>query len=96
MAKKEKIVDLKSKPEKITDEQLTRVQRTINTINKSQLEIGSMEIKKHELSHRVAAARDELTLIQDEFEKDYGTYDINIQNGTINYKEENGEVNKKD
>ena len=47
MAKKEKIVDLKSKPEKITAEQLKNVQETVNTINRAQMEVGSMELKKH-------------------------------------------------
>ena len=84
------------KPEKITDEQLKKVQDTINNINRSQLEIGSMELKKHELLHRVAGSRDELTLLQEEFQKDYGTFDININDGTINYPEENGEADKKD
>jgi len=93
--KKEKLVDLNLKAEKITEEQLKKVQDTVNIINRSQLEIGSMELRKHELMHRVATSRDALTLLQDEFEKQYGTYDINIENGTINYTE-NGEVNKKD
>jgi hypothetical protein len=96
MAKKEKIVDLKSKPEKITDEQLRRVQDTVNDINRTQLEIGSLEVKKHELMHGISVSRDSLTVLQKEFEKEYGTYDINIQDGTINYPKENGEVNKKD
>ena len=43
-----------------------------------------------------AKIRDELTLLQTEFEKDYGTFDINIQDGIINYPKENGKVNKKD
>jgi hypothetical protein len=34
--------------------------------------------------------------MQKEFEKEYGTADINIKDGTINYQKENGEVNKKD
>ena len=95
MAKKEKVIDLKSKPEKITDEQLEKVQNTVNTINRAQLEIGSMEVKKHELLHSIAGSRDELVVLQNEFKNEYGTFDINIQDGTINY-EENGEVNKKD
>ena len=91
-----KIKELKGiKPEKVTDEQLSRVQDTVNNINRNQLEIGSMEVKKHELMHVVAGLRDELTLLQGEFEKDYGTFDIDIQTGTINYPE-NGEVNKED
>ena len=83
------------KPEKITDEQLKKVQDTVNNLNRSQLEIGSMEVKKHELMHQVAGLRDGLTVLQSEFEKDYGTFDINIQDGTINYPE-NGEADKKD
>ena len=91
-----KIKELKGiKPEKITDEQLKKVQDTVNNLNRSQLEIGSMEIKKHELMHQVAGLRDELMVLQGEFEKEYGTFDINIQDGTINYPE-NGETDKKD
>tara|TARA_R100001463_G_scaffold79571_1_gene133980 strand:- start:113 stop:415 length:303 start_codon:yes stop_codon:yes gene_type:complete len=84
-----KIKELKGvKPEKITDEQLTKVQNTVNSINRAQLEIGSIEVKKHELMHNIAGARDNLTILQAEFEKEYGTFDINIQDGTINYPED--------
>jgi FtsZ-binding cell division protein ZapB len=85
MAKKEKIVDLKSKPEKITDEQLKKVQETVNTINRAQIEIGGMELRKHEVLHQLAGVRDELALLQDELKKEYGTVDVNINDGTINY-----------
>ena len=85
-----KIKELKGiKPEKITDEQLSKVQDTVNSINRVQLEIGSMEVKKHELMHNVAGFRDQLTVLQAEFEENYGTFDINIQDGTINYPKEN-------
>ena len=81
-----KIKELKGiKPEKITAEQLDKVQNTVNSINRAQLEIGSIELKKHEMMHQIAGLRDELTLLQGEFEKEYGTFDINIQDGTINY-----------
>ena len=88
-----KIKELKGiKPEKITDEQLSKVQDTVNNINRAQLEIGSVELKKHELMHNIAGLREALTLLQKEFEKEYGTFDINIQDGTINY-EEDGKTN---
>ena len=88
-----KIKELRGiKPEKITDEQLAKVQDTVNNINRAQLEIGSIELKKHEMLHNIAGLRDELTLLQTEFEKDYGTFDINIQDGTINYPKENGQA----
>lgn len=84
-----KIKELKGiKPEKITDEQLKKVQDTVNSINRSQLEIGMNEIKKHEMMHNIAGLRDNLAVLQSELEKDYGTFDINIQDGTINYKED--------
>ena len=94
MAKKEKVIDLKS--EKITDEQLKEVQDTVNSINRSQLEIGNIELKKHEMLHGMAALREKLVSLQKEFEKDYGTFDVDIQSGVINYPIENGEVNKED
>ena len=91
-----KIKELKGiKPDKITDEQLKKVQDTVNNLNRAQLEIGSIEVKKHEMMHHIASLRDSLTVLQSEFEKEYGTFDINIQDGIINYPE-NGEVNKKD
>ena len=63
-----KIKELKSiKPKKITDEQLKKVQDTVNNLNRSQLEIGSMEVKKHEIMHQIAGLRDELTVLQSEF-----------------------------
>ena len=88
---KEEVIDF-TKPEKITDEQLKKVQDTVNNLNRSQLEIGSMEIKKHEMMHQIAGLRDGLTVLQGEFEKEYGTFDINIQDGMINYPKENGEA----
>ena len=94
--KKEKVIDLKPKAEKITDEQLEKVQSTVNKVNRSQLEIGTMELRKHELLHSIAGFRDELSLLQKELEKEYGTFDINIQDGTINYPKEDGKVNKED
>ena len=84
-----KIKELRGiKPEKITDEQLAKVQDTVNNINRAQLEIGSIELKKHELLHSIAGLRDELTSMQVELEKEYGTFDINITDGIINYPKE--------
>ena len=54
------------------------------------------EIKKHEMMHSIAGLRDNLTVLQSEFEKDYGTFDVDIQTGIINYPKENGEADKKD
>jgi len=92
-----KIKELKGiKPEKVTDEQLKNVQELINNINRSQIELGQMETKKHAVLHHISALQEAVGNMRDTFEKDYGTADVNIQDGTINYPKENGEVNKKD
>ena len=96
MTKKEEVVDLKPKAEKITDEQLKNVQQIVNGINRAQLEIGTIELKKHEMLHGISTFKEKLSVMQKEFEKEYGTFDINIQDGTINYPKENGEADKKD
>ena len=90
MAKTKKVVDLK--PTKVTDEQLKKIQETVSVINRAHSEIGSIETKKHALMHQVSASQEKLQTLQTELEKEYGTVDININDGTINYKED-GEVN---
>ena len=94
--KAEKVVDLTPKAEKITEEQLKRVQETVNNLNRSQIEIGQLESRKHEMLHSVAGLRDDLAKLQTEFQKDYGTFDVNIEDGTIKYPKENGETDKED
>ena len=91
-----KIKELKGvKPEKVTDEQLEKVQTIINDINRSQMELGQIETKKHAILHHISSLQEAIGVIREEFEKDYGTSDINIQDGIINYPE-NGEADKKD
>ena len=93
MAKvKEEVVDLK--PSKVSEEQLTKIQNIVDRINKAQMDIGALEARKHQALHYIAGVNDELTLLQQELKKEYGTDDINIMDGTVNYPE-NGEVNKK-
>ena len=91
MAKTKKVVDLK--PTKVTDEQLKRIQDTVSSINKGQMEIGKLETNKHALIHQISGYQEALQLLQNELEKEYGTVDININDGTIYYSKENGEAN---
>ena len=84
-----KIKELKAeKPSKITNEELNQVQSVINDMNRAQLEIGSMETKKHSLLHHISILQEKLSEMQVEFEKTYGTADINIQDGTINHNKD--------
>jgi len=84
-----KIKELKAeKPSKITNEELNQVQSVINDINRAQLEVGSIESKKHNLLHHVSVLQEQLGELQVELKKTYGTVDINIQDGTINTKQD--------
>ena len=80
------------KAKKITNDELNKVQSIINNINRAQLEIGSFESKKHNMLHHVGTLQEELSKLQIDFKKNYGTDDINIQDGTINY-EKNEQTN---
>ena len=94
MAKKSKTVDLKPKADKISDEHLKKLQNTVSATNKLQFDIGALEMQKHQILHALFQANDNIRDLQDEFVKEYGTSNVNIQDGTINYKDE--QVNKKD
>jgi len=45
--------------------------------------------------HDVISLQDKLIVIQKELQEEYGTFDVDIQTGKINYKED-GETDKKD
>ena len=91
-----KIKELKGiKPEKVTSEHLTKIQDVVQELNVTNGKIGQIETEKHVLLHKIAGLNDEMKLLQAEMQKEYGTIDINLSDGTINYPE-NGEVNKKD
>ena len=83
------------KPSKITNDELNKVQDIVNKINRAQLEIGSFESKKHSILHHVAKLQENLGEMQIEFEKTYGTADINIQDGTINHPKEDVKTDQK-
>ena len=85
---KSKTVDLKPKADKISEEQLKSLQNLVSGINKLQFDIGTLESQKHNLLHTLFQTNEMIREMQDDFVKEYGTADINIQDGTINYKDE--------
>ena len=73
------------KPTKITNDQLERLQGIIHDMNRFKMEIGTIETRKHSILHTIAGLNDQLTLMKNEFEGQYGTTDINIETGEIKY-----------
>ncbi len=100
MAKRKtpKVKDLR--PEKITEEQLNRLQTTIKTIEHFTNDIGRLEVQKSILLKSMISHQDQVEALRKEFSKEYGTDNINIQSGIIQYEvektPENGETDKKD
>ena len=82
---KEKLVDLKPKVDKISDEHLKEMQDIVNAINSIQFNIGKIEGQKHSLLHELVVSQKKILDLQSTFSKEYGSFDINIMDGTINY-----------
>tara|TARA_R100001510_G_C7645984_1_gene203291 strand:+ start:1844 stop:2113 length:270 start_codon:yes stop_codon:yes gene_type:complete len=86
--KKEKVVDLKPKVDKISDEHLKELQSLLNMTNNLQYNIGKLEGQKHSLLHELSVMQKRIIDMQDTLSKEYGTYDVDVTNGTINRKED--------
>tara|TARA_E500000318_G_scaffold22076_1_gene22384 strand:- start:2973 stop:3257 length:285 start_codon:yes stop_codon:yes gene_type:complete len=90
MATKEKVIDLKPKAEKITEVELKQMQDLVNRNNAVQFRIGSIETQKHELLHQHSQIQGQIIKMQNDFSQQYGSFDINLDDGTINYPPEDG------
>ena len=88
MAKKEKEIELKPKAEKVSEEHLKQMQNLVNAVNTMQFNIGRLENQKHMILHNLSQAQDRITVFQETLTKEYGTFDINIEDGTINWKKD--------
>ena len=97
-----KIKELKGiKPEKINEQELAQLQSAIKTIDNLTAEVGGIEVRKHSLLKAMESVHSRLEAQRVAIQKEYGTDNINLQDGTISYPEtninpSNGEVNKED
>ena len=95
MAEKTKIEKRLSKPEKVTKEELNKIQTLVGDMNKGQFNLGNLELQKHRILHAIGIIQDQFAKLREELKKEYGSDDINIETGIINYNE-NGKADKKD
>ena len=94
MAKRKtpKVKDLKPKIEKLENDELTKLQKIVGTLDMRYSQLGKIDVEKHAIMHAVARTQDELKLMQTQLEDKYGTgVDIDIRTGEI--KEQDGQVN---
>ena len=92
MGKKSKTIELKARKEKISKEHLESLQAIVNSVNTLQFNVGKIEAQKHAALHDLATAQDKIALMQQTLVKEYGTYDVNLLDGTINWPSENGDA----
>ena len=94
--KDKEVIDLTPKPEKLTENELARLQATVKTVDQLTHEVGTIEVRKHALMKAMESVQIRIEAIRVELKDQYGTDNISIQDGTINHQEENCEANKED
>tara|TARA_R110002020_G_scaffold470473_1_gene696432 strand:- start:743 stop:1051 length:309 start_codon:yes stop_codon:yes gene_type:complete len=91
MAKKEKEIQVKQRAEKIHDKHLAQLQKLVNTINTIQFNVGKMEIQKMTALDEMKKNQQGVSQMQDILLKEYGSYDVNVNDGTINWPKDPSE-----
>tara|TARA_Y100000401_G_scaffold104872_1_gene97048 strand:+ start:12127 stop:12396 length:270 start_codon:yes stop_codon:yes gene_type:complete len=84
----------KTKPTKVTQDELNFIQNVVRAINNAQMDIGNLELQKSRLVNAVAGMRKELSENQLKLKEKYGDVNIDITDGSIKPAED-GEINKK-
>ena len=95
MATKTKVSKRLSKPEKITNEELNKIQNLIDSANRAQMQVGTIEVQKNNILNQISIIQNQIASFRNEVRKNYGTDDIDIQTGEINYNKDE-QTNKKD
>ena len=87
------------RPEKINEQQLARLQASVKTVDQLTHEVGQIEVRKHALMRAMETVQTRIEATRVELKDEYGTDNINLQDGVINYESnsnENGKADKKD
>tara|TARA_Y100000593_G_scaffold75969_1_gene140222 strand:- start:414 stop:743 length:330 start_codon:yes stop_codon:yes gene_type:complete len=87
---------VKQKVDKIAEKHLKQLQELVNGINTIQFNIGKMEIQKHQALKDLTNVQEKVSFMQDTLMKEYGTYDVNVNDGTINWPPEKPKDNIKE
>ena len=80
---------------KIKEEELKVIQENQKKLNELVNNIGLLEAQKHGLLHEIAVVNKEIEENKDELQSEYGSININLEDGTYT-KVESNEQDKKD
>ena len=67
---------------KIKKEQLEKIQEQQSRLQSILVEIGVMEVRKHEAAHAQSVLSQEIEATKKELEEEYGAVNINMQDGS--------------
>ena len=76
------------KPTSITEEQLNAIKSIVSPISKIQTELGRIEPQKHIMLHQITKLQESLQEEQTALEKQYGKVNVNINDGSITYPQD--------
>ena len=79
------IIKLNKMENKITKEELKKIQELQGSMNQSLAQVGLLEAQKHSLLHSVADLNKEVEENKASLEEKYGSVQINLEDGS--YKE---------
>ena len=91
MAKKEKEIRVQGRAEKIEEKHLVKLQNIVNSINALQFNIGKMEVQKYNAMRELVKSQSDIGEMQNLLLKEYGSYDVNVTDGTINWPKDPSE-----
>ena len=90
---KEKEIKVKERVEKIHEKHLTKLQNIVNSMNALQFNIGKMEVNKFNAMASLNKLQQDITDMQNLLLREYGSYDVNLHDGTINWPQAKPEPN---
>ena len=77
---------------KITEEQLTKIQEQQQELNTIIREVGILETQKHGLLHEFGKINSKVEELKVELQEQYGSVNINVEDGTYTKIEKKEEV----
>ena len=72
-----------SKPEKLKEDELKKIQEFVSKLNEGNLQVGILENQKLNVLMQVNSIQEEFNNYQKEIEDTYGKVSINIEDGTL-------------
>jgi hypothetical protein len=76
------------RPEKISEQQLSKLQNLVKAVNEGNQQLGNIEVQKHNLLHDIMQVQDMIAQVQREFKEQYGNVEVSISDGVIKYNED--------